>query len=41
MFNAVGVENMMKKGGERKPESRGGVPATLSRRLYPKGSVSL
>lgn len=41
LFNAVGVENMMKKGGERKPESRGGVPATLSRRLYPKGSVSL
>lgn len=41
LFNAVGVENMMKKGGDRKPEGRGGVPATLSRRLYPKGSVSL
>lgn len=41
LFSAVGIETTMKKGSERKPEGRGGVPATLSRRLYPKGSVSL
>lgn len=36
LFSAVGVESMIKIGGERKPEGRGGVPATLSRRLCPK-----